>query len=394
MPQNFGIINELLTSQGMNAGQLEIDMDSRMHLLQPNYASIYSFLMAMGQKSQANSQEFEWAEDEFIPFITKVDNVADNYDNTTVNVVVADRTILNKNDRLLVEDTGEIVIVTEPNHSSANTITVVRGYGTDNMVSIPHNSNLINLHNANALGSDTVRAKMTKPAIVSNYVQIFKSTSKIDKSTARHALRIGDTSERARQINKRGMEHVVGIERAFLFGVKHKDTSTLTPATFNTGGIFSFIKSNVTIDDNGTLTQTEFVNWLEDKVFAYGSNEKMIFVGNIISQALTKWYEAKLQLDPDFRQLGINVFRYVTPSGKIAYIKHHELFNISPAMKGTALALDMEMLDVKIFRPTVLNMNVQAPSLDAYLDEWLSEKGIKVAQERRHAVLKGVTAFS
>lgn len=394
MADTWGIVKQLLTAPDMQQKQLSKDMGKYISLLQPNYSSIFSFLMNRGLEMPTIAQEFDWLEDEHIPFKTAVDHDTDDYDKDTVEIVVDENTTkyFVKGDRVYNDTTGEVYLVTDIDHTT-HTLTVTRGYGTDNMCSIPHESVLLNIHNTNALGADTVESRMTKAKRLFNYVQIFKKTADIDKSTAKHGLDVL-ANERMRQITLRGQEHVAGIERAFLFGRRKADDDTYDKRAYNTGGLFQFIQSKVTTDDNGTLTETEFMDWLED-LFEYGSNEKMVFVGDIISAALAKWYKNDLQVDPNFLQLGLSVAKVVTPSGKIAYVKHHEAFTrTSQSLRGTALGLDMSHVKIRTYRPTVLNMGIQSPSADKYLDEWLTEIGLQVGQEKHHAVLKGVTAYT
>lgn len=392
MAYNWSIINEMLTAPDQNAPMLKIDMDPMIHELQPNFATLYSFLRAMNMVMPVDSQEFRWTEDEHIPFVTQFNGT--NGDTSDTTLVVDRVDIFNVNDKIRNSATGEVMLITAIN-TSTKTLTVVRGYGSTTAATITDDDYIMQLHNVNSLGSDTVKAKMTIPRIVSNYVQIFKSTSQIDKSSAKHALEL-PINERLRQIQKRGIEHVAGIERAFLFGEKKEDTTTFSngKTAYNTGGVWDFIKTNVVTDSNGTITKTEFFDWLDNYLFADGSDEKLVFVGPIISAALSSWYESKLMLNPDFERLGIKVTSVLTPSGKVAHIKYHELFRLTPELKGTALGLDMNEIKIASYRPNVLNMNIQSPSLDAYLDEWLCEEGLLIGQEKRHAILKGITAYS
>lgn len=384
---DWGIINEILTAPNMNQDVLQVDMDSKIHMLDPNYATIYSFLKAMGKVVPVGSQEFQWTTDKYIPFVTQASGTISDVATT---LTVDDGDIFNVNDRLQNNDTGEVMLVTG---ISGDDLTVVRGYGTTAAATVTDDDYLINIHNSNALGSDTVEAKMSKLASETNYVEIFKKVSSIDKSSAIHDLKLG-MNQRLYGIRKAGIEHVAGIERAFLFGEKKVDDSTYDTRAYNTGGIFSFIKSNVVTDADGTLTRTEFIDWMENYLFAHGSDRKLVVCGSIITEALSEWFREKVQLSPAFARLGISVTEFVTPSGKTAYFKHHELFKQTPALQGTALGLDVEELDVRSYRSNRLNMNIQSNSVDAYKDEWLAEEGISVGEEARHSVIKGITGYS
>lgn len=384
---DWGIINEILTAPKMNSDLLEISMDDKIHMLDPNYAIIYSFLKAMGKTMPVRSHKFEWTTDKYIPFVTQADGAISEVA-TTLTVDNGD--LFNVNDRLQNNNTDEVMLVTG---ISGNDLTVIRGYGTTSAASVTDDDYLINIHNSNALGSDTVKAKMSKLGTESNYVEIFKRVSSIDKSSAIHDLKL-NMNPRLYRIKKAGVEHVAGIERAFLFGEKKVDTTTYDTTAYNTGGIFSFIKSNVVTDVDGTISRTEFIDWMENYLFAHGSDRKLVVCGSIITEALSEWFREKVQLSPMFARLGMSVSEFVTPSGKTAYFKHHELFKKTPALQGTALGLDVDELAIASYRANRLNMNIQSNSVDAYKDEWLAEEGISVGEEARHSVLKGITGYS
>lgn len=393
MPNTWGYNNGLFTAPDMNSKQLEIDVSQKIHMLDPNFASLFSFLMAMGNVEPVTSQVFEWAEDEHLPFISQVKttNGATTGDPSKA-IVVTDIAGYRKNDKIINNRTNEVYLITAIDEDT-DTLSVVRGYGSTAAASILEDDYLIHIHNANALGSDTVTSKATKPAFIENYCQIFKTAVDIDKSSAKHKMRVG-VDERARQRFLRGQEHVAGIERAFLFGQKKKDSTTFNKVAYNTGGVFEFIRTNVETDSNGTLTQDEFIDFVENTAFAYGATEKLAIIGTTMAQAISKWYSDKLYLEPAFQQLGVQVLTYVSPTGKKLYLKSHELFKRIPSLKGTMLTLDMQDIAIKMYRNTTLNLNIQSPSVDAYLDEYLTECGLKVAQEKHHAVLKGVTAYA
>jgi hypothetical protein len=384
---SWGIVNDILTAPDMNSDVLRINMDQMIHMLNPDFSSIYSFLKAMGKTRKVDSHKFQWVTDKYMPFVTQADGAVSE---VATSFSVDNGDIFNINDRLQNNNTGEVMLVTD---ISSDTLTVTRGYGTTAAASITNDDYIINLHNSNALGSDTVKAKMTKLNTVENYVEIFKRTSKIDKSSAKHGQKL-PINPRLRRIQKAGVEHIAGIERAFLFGEKKVDSSTYDTIAYNTGGIFSFITSNVVTDADGALSKTEFIDWMENYLFANGSDRKLVVCGSIITQALAHWFWDKTRLSPEFKKLGVSVTEFVTPSGKIAYFKHHELFKKTPALQGTALGLDVEELEVCSFRPNTLNMNIQSNSVDAYVDEWLAEEGISVGEEARHSVLKGVTSYT
>jgi hypothetical protein len=66
----------------------------------------------------------------------------------------------------------------------------------------------------------------------------------------------------------------------------------------------------------------------------------------------------------------------------------------SSSLGGSAYILDMDSIKRRVLRGTRLLPKRAANDEDSDKQEFLTEQGIAVMQERRHAILKGVTGYA
>ena len=125
--------------------------------------------------------------------------------------------------------------------------------------------------------------------------------------------------------------------------------------------------------------------------FTYGDNEKVLFAGGIVLQAINEFARGQIVMKPLAKSYGMQISEYITPFGKINII-HNPLFVEDFA--GHAFLLDMSSFRYRYMnnRDTKLRTNIQAPSVDGQIDEYLTECGLERKQAAKNALLKGVTA--
>ena len=189
-----------------------------------------------------------------------------------------------------------------------------------------------------------------------------------------------------------GTQHALDIERAFWFGEKNDGTGSNSLPQRSTGGVLEFIESSSSYIQNqgGVLTAPDFNTFLREG-FTYGDNEKVLFSGGIVLQAINEFARGQIQMKPLAKSYGMQISEYVTPFGKINII-HNPLFVEDFA--GYAFLLDMSSFRYRYMnnRDTKLRTNIQAPSVDGEIDEYLTECGLERKQAAKNALLKGVSA--
>ncbi|MDD2822802.1 MAG: DUF5309 family protein [Candidatus Daviesbacteria bacterium] len=235
--------------------------------------------------------------------------------------------------------------------------------------------------NVNEEGATLRAIKSTLAAEVYGYAQIFRTPIGITE-TAKNSKMWTKENDFDYQRRKKGIEHMIDIERAFLFGKRGIVTSGTHPKRF-TAGILSRITTYSTANVD---TEAEFETWLES-LFAHGNSEKYLFSSAAVVSMINGWAKGKLQVMAADKAYGLRIVTYNSPHGTVHIIKH-------PLLTGTtygnyAIGLDMECLTYRYLsnRDTKLLTNRQANGEDSQVDEYLSEVGLQMEQTSRHAIM-------
>ena len=230
-----------------------------------------------------------------------------------------------------------------------------------------------------------------------NYTQIFRKPFGATGTVQASSLYGGTDLDVTRKLQ--GIEHMKDIERAFLFGERAEyTTSSSSNATTNhplrlTGGLVSFISTQV--KDAGTeVTETEFEDWLED-VFRYGSASRLLLCSAKWISIINGWARGKLQTVPRDQAYGINLKEYLSGHGTL-YLHKHKLLE-DAVYGGYAIAVDIEDIMYRylsyggVSRDTKLRIDIGTPGDDARTDEYISECGFHITNEKKHGYIYGPT---
>jgi len=189
---------------------------------------------------------------------------------------------------------------------------------------------------------------------------------------------------------KKGTEHMIDIERSYMFGEKRSTTVTAGQPKRFTGGVHELLGTGGSFVQNqgGVLTAPDFNNFLREG-FTYGNPQKVLMAGGYVLQAVNEFARGQLQTQVGSSKYGLAISKYQTPFGEINIV-HNPLFIGDVA--GYAYLLDLESFRSRYLdgRDTSLKMNIQANDVDGRVDEYLSECGLERKQAPRHALLKGV----
>lgn len=234
--------------------------------------------------------------------------------------------------------------------------------------------------NANEEGAGLRAIKGTTATEKTGYCQIFRTPFGVTE-TSKNTKTFIRENDLDYQRRKKGIEHMVDIERAFLFGKKAKITTGTHPKRF-TAGVFNIISSYATANVD---TEAEFEAFLED-AFRYGNTEKYAFCGPAFVSQINIWAKNKLQIVQGEKTYGLTILKYVSPHGTLNIIKHDLLTGTKYG--NYCVVLDMETLTYRYLstRDTKLLTNRQTPGQDEIVEEYLSEVGLQMEQEERHAI--------
>lgn len=386
--------------------RLIVDAVDKIFLLEPNKHPLVSLMTNVGRtvsgdtwqgaailKAATGNPEFDWFEDYYGGRYAKVSGTYSASGGVTVTVTGAGSSsayIFTVGDVIMNQRTGERLLVATI--ASTTTITVAsagRAFGSTAAAAGADADEIYIVGNVSEENSGARNINTTRSAKQYNYTQIFKTT--IGASGTANEANLYGGSDMKYQRAKKGTEHALDIERAFWFGERKSTTGTNGHPLRATGGIHEYITTGGSYVQNqgGPITAPDFNNFLREG-FTYGNNEKMLFVGGIILQALAEIARGQLLTKATDTTYGVVIKQWVSPFGTINIV-HNPLFIGSLA--GSAYLLDMECFRYRFMnnRDTKLMTNVQAPDVDGEIDQYITECGLERKQAPRNALLKGVT---
>jgi hypothetical protein len=379
-------ITGAMTTTNVLSDQLAIDLGDRISLLEPSAQPLAVF-SRRARKERTVASTFSWLEESSKARFDAINNGA-GYASGITEVVVDNGAYFAQWDTVLISRTGEMVRV---DGVAGNTLTVTRGVGST-AAAINDNDELIILGSAQPENDTSKPARSDVPSKISNYTQIFRNPFELSDTLRASAFQ-ASPAEWPRQARNKGIEHAKDIEYSFLFGRK----STTTPGSTQvrtTGGVLSFITTNQT-DAGGELTEAEF-NAAMLQAMRYGSGAKLALASGTGVSALNKFPASKQQTRNDETTYGMNVTHYTSPFGSINLVYHRLLEGTKYG--GYIVILDMDQIAYRYLandemsRDTKVLQNRQPNDQDGRKDEYLSEIGLEVGQQRTHAVITGITS--
>lgn len=367
-------------TNNIQSKKIVIDMSEKISLLRPSASPLIVLSKKLGSQS-CSSYKFEWMEDDLMArWVTNTAQIL--VGDTTITV--DDSSVLAVDDLLKVPSTGEVMKVATI--ASATSITVTRSYGeTAASGTFAISGKLLCMGNAIMQGDGIPGEKYSIEAPQYNYTQIFRTPFSVTNTL--DAMKLYGKKELAIQRVKKGIEHAISMEYAFLFGERKLDVGGAQPRT-TTAGVLKFLTgtTNVFTKSLATTTEADFLTWCES-IFTYGSETKVVLCSpNFISfvNTLAKGSNGQLNVSNGATSYGLAVMEYVTPHGTLKLVKHPLLIN---GYAGYGIVLDMEELKYRYLRDTTLLPNRQNNDVDGIVDEYLTEAGLELRCPKKHGLI-------
>jgi len=332
------------------------------------------------KKQETTDPEFKWFEDQF-----QKKQVTGTTSGTFTKggggsiTVTGNAALFQEGDVVLLEVYGGVHVVT--GITAPDTITVGKDLGGSSGDLKNTATTVTIIGNANEEGAGLRDIKGTTSTEMTGYCQIFRTPFGITE-TAKETKTFIRENDLDYQRRKKAIEHMIDIERAFWFSKLYKETGVSHPKRY-TAGILSRISTYAT---SNVDTESEFETWLES-AFAHGNSEKYLFASPAVVSMINGWAKGKLEITQGERNYGLTILKYLSPHGTVNIIKHDLL--IGPVYGNYAVMLDMECLTYRYLsnRDTKLLTNRQNPGEDAIVEEYLTECGLQMEQESRHAIM-------
>ena len=317
------MISGIFASNQSIIGERAGDFASAILQIAPTGTALLLALTSGMGKSGASDTVFNWFEDVHQP-----GRSAATGGTTTTTVGVDDGSRYVPNQILLVEDTGEYIMVTAV---SGNNLTVIRGMGGTSVVSITNTMHLQLIGNAHEEASLLPTAITQQGNLRTNYTQIFRNGWAVSGSAKAVTYRTGNKVAYNKQMC--AMYHAEDMERAMMWGVKDVRTINGKPFRMTDGIKSQMTQYGATVlaantgSTAGNLSQADFSNFVR-QIFAKNvkgqPNERIAFCGDIVLQTLNRmtFLDGNYQIFQGEQKLGITVTTIVTPFGSLKLMTH------------------------------------------------------------------------
>ena len=306
------------------------DFASAILQYNPTGTALFLALTSGMPKAGASDTVFNWVEDSHQPGRSAIVSGG-----TTTTVVVDDGSYYVPGAVLLVEETGEHMLVTS---TAGDSLTVIRGLAGTAVTSVNNTMNVQQIGNAHEEGSLMPVAVTQQGHPRLNYVQIFRNAWAITGTAKAITFRTGNRL--AKNKKEAAMFHAEDMERAFLWGRKHigtlnnkqfRMTDGLVAQIENYGGVIETADSGGNAGDVSLEDFEDFMRRVFELNIKGQPNERTILTGNqvlAVVQKLTR-LNAQYNITQGETKLGINVTTIQTVFGKFNFLTH-PLMNESP----------------------------------------------------------------
>ena len=369
-------------------------------LLEPNGNAPLNALLSMGSSESSNDPEIRLFRDELPERRMTVNGAVASAATTAITLDADDENKFAIAGSIIVNSgTGEVMRATAD--TTGTSLTVTRNIGGTTH-QIADNAELFIAGFAAQEGADVATSVSFDAIMISNFLQIFRTSFSVTGTMQSTYLRTGDKEDESRV--KALKMHMSDIERAMFFGIKSEDTSTAAQPLRTTGGLMNAVTANkydisgVNAGVNagaGILTEEEFDLLLTETIFKFGSNSKIAFVGAKVANHLQQIGKDRWQPTQVEGAYGVNLTRYSTFAGDLM-VHLHPQFRQIPGMDTAMIVVDFPYLVYRFLegRDTQLLEDRQSPGADTRISEYLTECGLELTQDKVHAVIEGWSARS
>lgn len=380
------------SNQGV-VGDRAGDFASAILQLNPTGTALVLALSSGMGKESAQDTIFHWFEDSHQAGRTNITSAG-----TTTTISVGDGSMYVPNQILLIEDTGEIVMVTA---ITGNDLTVIRGMAGTTVTATDNTMNIQSIGNAHEEASPMPTAITQQGSPRFNYTQIFRNAWAIS-GTAK-AIKYNSGSRLAKNKKDCALYHAEDQERAIIFG--RKDIRTVNNKPFRlTDGIQSQIEQyNGLVEDVTDGTTAGNYSWLlfDDyirRLFATNikgqPNERIAIGGNLWVAGLSQMarLDGTYNISQGETVLGLEVTTIKSAFGTLKLMTH-PLFNENPVWNQDLMLLHPGGIKRRILRDTFEEgydsdgKRIQAKDADEGVIT--TEMGIQVGGASTMGILRG-----
>lgn len=340
------------------------------------------------QKRVSGDMKIEWVEDVLQPSTDSI-NLSAGYTSSDTGLAVTSG-YAQTYQYLYVNRTGEIMYVSAGGGTTS--ITVTRGALGTTAAALLNGDDLTVLDATNYDGAVPPTALNTAKSLQYNYLEPIRTTVDMTR-IMQNTKYFGEEKDWEYQKKKKAIEHVVKMERKFMFSARsYADTGNgSTQRLWTTGGLTQMITTNV-INCGGTLTEKSFDINVSEPVYKDGigsSNERILLASDRLITVMTQWGKDKMKFNVGDMKLGMMVHSYASPHGTF-YVIPHRLIRGTQGVAGIVIDpgnikyrylqnMDTEFLD-----------DVIKDGRQAKVSEWSTVAGLEIRNQETMALIYNV----
>ena len=365
---------------------------------QPNGMTPITGLLSKVSSEKTTDPEFAWWEEELNTLtVTETTGLAANTGSTTINASGGGCFQFVPGDTLLVDKVDQVTYDNEmievASVASDTQMTVVRAVAGTTVAAIAASTLLTKVGNSYAEGTGAPTASTRNPTKLFNYAQIFKTIYDVTETVNNTTARTGPPLQNDKK--RKMFDHSIALEWAFLMGRKQETTGSNGKPKRFTGGVRSFLSTNVTVFAT-TVTETTFLNatypmW---NFQSRGGADRIAFMGNVaintINQLAKNTSSSRIVFSETVTLYGMNLQKWILPQGNL-YIKSHPLLNNHTRYNASMFCFDFASVKYRYVRDTFFKDNVQNNDEDRKKGLWLTECGLEFEHEKTMGYLGKLT---
>jgi hypothetical protein len=312
-------------------------------------------LSAGMKEEKVTDTNWSWIEDTHVSGNGKVVSAANS---SVTSLTVADTSIWTNRSILLVETTGEYLLVTAV--PTATTVTVRRGFAGTTAATIAANATLQIIGTAHEEGGGKPDAVMTFGDSYTNFVQIFKQGWSIT-GTAK-AVSYVTGSKLAESKAQATAFHAENLERSFLFGRKSltkldgkelRTSNGIIPQIETYGGIVESANYGSVAGAMSTAGIQDFMRRIFDKNAKGLPNERISLTSSLVLNLIQAMVRKDTRYDLTLadKAYGLDIWKmsFVGNDLKLAV---HPLMSENPYWAKELYVLHPGLIKKRVLRPT------------------------------------------
>jgi len=369
---------------------------ARLMDLNDNFYPCLGIMGRTGRTKEVGNSIFYHMEDDQAPtYVTTAEHILASDGNQTITMATGHGSRVRAGSILIHPATGQQYSVIT---AAASELVLAgnqggSGYGTQ----INSGQKLQIMAGSASDGAAVATGISTEPADKSNYMQIHRTPFSITRRAKNG--KVYGPNELNRMKEQFLVQHMQEIEKIILHG--QLDAGNSGSRVMETGGV-DYWATSLVETVSGDFTEQTFKNWIKATKYYNQNSDQMFVFGEYILDHINAWGADRLTARPDDKVGGITINRWRCAAGEIKFIPHGMMtsaYEAGGTWAGFGYALNMDFLKLALYADSRVAKLTQVQSYekngtDAETWEYLTDFGVWVGPERRHGIIKGVTALT